>query len=174
MIIFDAYTTKLHSEMRHEKLEIDYQVFSSIDELEPLDRELALEAIKAQTGSYAPYSGYNVGSAIRLTSGRIITGSNQENNASPAGLCAERTAMFYAHAHWPDEPMEEIAIAGGPGFTLDDEPATPCGQCRQVMAEFQTAGKHPLAILMVGKKEIWKFGKVDDILPFIFDGYKPK
>lgn len=155
-------------------LEIKYHSFNSLDELSMEDCSLAEEAMEAQRNSYAPYSGYNVGAAVRLASGRVVSGANQENNASPAGLCAERTAMFYAHAHWPDDPMEAIAIAGGPSQTIDEAPATPCGSCRQVMAEFQRTGGRPLAVILIGRGRILKFDKVDDLLPFIFTGYKPK
>ncbi len=71
------------------------------DELSAPDREL-LEAARRQTAtSYAPYSNFHVGAAIRLSNGEIVAGSNQEKTAYPSGLCAERTAAFYAHARYP-------------------------------------------------------------------------
>ena len=122
--------------MTNRKLEINYKEYSSIEELEPRDRELVQAAFQAQKTSYAPYSHFNVGAAIRMENGVIVKGSNQENAASPSGLCAERTAMFAAGATYPGVPMLCMAIAGGPEFSLCDSPATPCGACRQVMAEF--------------------------------------
>ncbi len=104
-----------------------------------------------------------------LEDGEIITGSNQENAAYPSGLCAERTAMFYASANRPDKAMTKIAVAAGQDGKLCDSPATPCGACRQVMAQYQTKGGRNMEIILVGGKKIWKFEKVDDILPFIFD-----
>ena len=72
--------------MTNKKIEIDYQEFGSVQELEPQDRELCEAAEKALAGSYAPYSNFNVGAAVRLSDGSIVTGANQENSAYPSGL----------------------------------------------------------------------------------------
>ncbi len=153
------------------KLEITYQEYADVSEMQPEDRELVAAAIDAQKSSYAPYSKFNVGAAVRLEDGTIVKGSNQENSAYPSGLCAERTAMFAAGAAHPGKAMTAIAIAGGFGFALDAVPCTPCGACRQVMAEYQTAGGRPMAVIMTGSSKILKFSRVDDILPFIFDSF---
>jgi cytidine deaminase len=155
--------------MTSKEIKIAYQEYGSLDELALKDRELAEAAIKATEGSYAPYSRFNVGAAVRLDSGLIVKGSNQENAAYPSGLCAERTAMFYASATYPESAMTDIAITASQGGVLCDNPATPCGACRQVMAQYQTKGGKPMGILLVGGKKIWKFEKVDDLLPLIFD-----
>ena len=155
--------------MTSKEIKIAYQEYDSPDQLSPEDRELAEAAVEAAGGSYAPYSKFNVGAAVRLDNGLIIKGANQENAAYPSGLCAERTAMFYASATYPDSCMSSIAIAASQGGILCAEPATPCGACRQVMAQYQTKGGHPMSILLVGSSRIWKFEKVDDILPLIFD-----
>ena len=155
--------------MTNKEIKITYSESSSIDELSAQDRLVAEAAINATASSYAPYSGFNVGAAVMLEDGEIITGSNQENAAYPSGLCAERTAMFYAGAHRPDKAMVKIAIAGGQNGVLCSNPATPCGACRQVMAQYQTKGGRPMEVILVGGERIWKFSKVDDILPLIFD-----
>ena len=155
--------------MPNKEIKITYSEYSSIDELSAQDRLVAEAAINATASSYAPYSGFNVGAAVMLEDGEIITGSNQENAAYPSGLCAERTAMFYAGAHRPDKAMVKIAIAGGQNGVLCSNPATPCGACRQVMAQYQTKGGRPMEVILVGGERIWKFSKVDDILPLIFD-----
>ena len=154
--------------MTDKKLEIRYREYGSVEDLAPEDKELALSAIEAQKSSYAPYSKFNVGAAVRLADGSIVKGSNQENAATPSGLCAERTAMFAASATHPGVPMVSLAIVGGPGYTICGEPATPCGSCRQVMAEYQKVGGRPIGIILVGKDKIMQFDKVDDVLPFIF------
>ena len=133
------------------------------------DRELAAEAIAAMNNAYAPYSHFHVGAAVRMSNSQIVRGSNQENAAFPSGLCAERTAMFAASAKYPDKDMLSIAIAGGVYGRLAKNPATPCGACRQVMAQYQTKAGKPMSIIMVGSEKIWKFDRVDDILPLIFD-----
>lgn len=155
--------------MQIKEIKISFIEYSSISELCPEDRELAAEAIEAMKGSYAPYSHFNVGAAVRMSNGQIVRGANQENAAFPSGLCAERTAMFAAGAKYPDKEMRSIALAGGVYGRLTEQPATPCGACRQVMAQYQTKAGKPMSVIMLGASRIWKFEKVDDILPLIFD-----
>lgn len=155
--------------MTDKKVEILFKEFSSPEEMPSADQKLVRAAMEAQKSSYAPYSHFNVGAAVRLEDGTVIKGSNQENAASPSGLCAERTAMFAAGANYPGVPMVSIAIAGGPSLGLCANPATPCGACRQVMAEYQKIGGKPMSVILVGADKIWKFDRVDDVLPFIFD-----
>ena len=87
--------------MAQKRLTIDYQEYASMAEMEEADRSLLERAVKATEGSYAPYSKYNVGAAVLLSDGTVVTGANQENAAFPSGLCAERTALFAAHAQYP-------------------------------------------------------------------------
>ena len=160
--------------MKTVNLDIHYTEYSSISEMDPQDQELVREAIEAQKGSYAPYSKFNVGAAIRLEDGTIVRGSNQENAAYPSGLCAERTAMFAANSVNPGKAMLSLAIVGGFDKQVADTPCTPCGSCRQVMAEYQTLSGKPMSIIMYGTEKTWKFDRVDDILPFIFDSFNEK
>ena len=155
--------------MTSKEIKIAYQEYDSTAQLNPSDRELAEAAIEATAGSYAPYSKFNVGAAVRLDSGLIIKGSNQENAVYPSGICAERTAMFYASATYPENAITSIAIAAGQDGVLCDIPVSPCGACRQVMAQYQLKGGQHMSILLVGGSRIWKFEKVDDLLPLIFD-----
>lgn len=157
--------------MIKKEIKTAFEEYASVDEMIPEDRELVAEAIEAMKGSYAPYSHFNVGAAVRMSNGQIVRGANQENAAFPSGLCAERTAMFAASARYPDKDMESIALVGGVYGRITDTPATPCGACRQVMAQYQTKGgyNHRMSVIMVGAKGIWKFSRVDDILPLIFD-----
>ena len=154
--------------MQNKKIEINYLEYSGLEELEPGDRELCEAAEKALAGSYAPYSKFNVGAAVRLADGSIVTGANQENAAYPSGLCAERTAMFSAHANHPGTPMTAIAITAAQNGKLNEDITAPCGACRQVMAEYQKISGRKWTILLYGKKKIIKLSQVDDILPFIF------
>ena len=158
-----------HLIMTEKSIDIRFHEYASLDELDKKDRQLAEAAIDAMKGSYAPYSHFNVGAAVRLSNGVIVQGANQENAAFPSGLCAERTAMFSAGASYPDKAMESIALAGGVMGRLAKAPATPCGACRQVMAQYQLKGGKPMSIIMIGDGRIWKFDTVDDILPLIFD-----
>lgn len=155
--------------MIEKEIKIPFIEYYSLDELIPEDRELADEAIAAMGSAYAPYSHFHVGAAVRMSNGQIVRGANQENAAFPSGLCAERTAMFAASAKYPDKSMRSIALAGGVHGRLTSQPVTPCGACRQVMAQYQTKAGQPVTVIMIGKSKIWEFEKIDDILPFIFD-----
>ena len=158
--------------MSEKTLTIQYEEFASLSELTPEDRRLAQAALDALKGSYSPYSHFAVGAALQLADGTVVQGANQENAAYPSGLCAERTAMFYASSRYPDQPFEALAVAASNHGELCCDPATPCGACRQVMAEYQQKSGRPLRILLVGGSRIYKFRSVDDILPFIFDSLK--
>ena len=151
------------------RVEIEYEQFNSYDELQGDDRVLVERAIEALNGSYAPYSGFKVGAALRLADGRILHGSNQENAAYPSGLCAERTVMFYANANYPQLPVEAIAIVAFSDGELEDGVTYPCGACRQVMVEFQKRGGKDIRVILAGSKKIEIFRSVNDLLPFSFD-----
>lgn len=102
---------------------------------EHFDRAQLIQiAIDNQKNSYAPYSHYNVSAAVLMRSGKIYTGVNVENASYPAGICAERNAIFHAIGCGETE-IAAIAIVGGSNYTIKDYCA-PCGICRQVMREF--------------------------------------
>ena len=110
----------------------------SYDELSPEELELVNTAREASHRAYAPYSKFHVGAAVRLDNGVVVPGSNQENAAFPSGTCAERSACYYAGARYPEAKFEAIAVAarGTDGMELD-EPAAPCGACRQALVEYE-------------------------------------
>ena len=155
--------------MADKKYIINYEEFSSASQMTPEDQEMVAAALDAQKGSYSPYSHFQVGASLKLENGLVLKGANQENAAYPSGLCAERTVMFYAGANYPDIPFDTLAIAGSDHGVLCESPASPCGACRQVMAEYQKKHNQPFNIILVGSKRIRKFHCVDDVLPFIFD-----
>lgn len=155
--------------MTERELKISFMEYGTLEEMSEPDRSLALSAIEAIDGSYAPYSHFNVGAAVLLSDGTVVKGANQENAAYPSGLCAERTAMFAAGAAYPGLDICSIAVAARQNGVLCAEPAAPCGACRQVMAQYQTKSGKPLSVILVGAKKVQKFTRVDDLLPFIFD-----
>lgn len=137
-----------------------------LSEPEQLLVEAAIEAIKR---SYSPYSHFSVGAALLLENGKTVIGCNQENAAFPAGLCAERTAIFAAGAQYPDVPVTMLAIAArNSKGELTDEPISPCGTCRQVMIETETRFKHPIRILLYGKKCIYVLEGIKQLMPLSF------
>lgn len=143
-----------------------------MDELTPEEQHLIQLAIEATDRSYAPYSRFRVGAAVRLNDGRELAGSNQENAAYPSGLCAERTALFYAGAQYPDIPVCMLAIAArGTDGELTDEPTGPCGACRQVIIESETRAGSPIRILLYGKKEIYVIEGIRPLMPLTFSEF---
>ena len=139
------------------------------DELKISEKNLIDKAKDAVKQSYSPYSRFQVGAAVLLLdSGDIIQGSNQENAAFPSGLCAERTALFYANSRYPQNAVEAIAIAAFSNGDFTEEPITPCGACRQVMVEVQNRFKHPVRLLLYGKKKIFVIDDITAILPLSF------
>ena len=158
--------------MTKKSITIDYTEYQSAAEMEPQDRALVEAALEARSGSYAPYSKFHVGAALRLVDGTIVKGANQENVAYPSGLCAERTAMFAAGANYPGVAFDTLAIVGANGDEVCEMPAAPCGACRQVMAEYQRLYGQPLKVILIGTHVIYKFEKVEDLLPLIFDSLK--
>ena len=158
--------------MKDITLIINYQEYDSPAEMSAEDQELVAAAHEARKGSYSPYSNFQVGAALRLVNGLIVKGANQENAAYPSGLCAERTAMFWASANYPDVAFDTLAISAADHGVLCELPASPCGSCRQVMAEYEKKYGRPLKVILVGAKRIRKFSKVEDLLPIIFDSLK--
>ena len=143
---------------------------AKFEELTPADVAL-VEAAKAATyTSYSPYSHFRVGAAVLLENGEIIQGSNQENAAYSPTTCAERCAMFYANAHYPDIVPTAIAIAArGTDGAFTPQPISPCGVCRQVLVETQQRYKRPLRVLLYGSTDGYIFDSISDLLPFQFD-----
>jgi cytidine deaminase len=142
--------------------------YSNITELNEEERKLVDAAIEAQKSSYSPYSHFKVGAAVILENDEIIQGSNQENGAYPSGLCAERVALFYAGAKFPNIPIKSIAITASFNNHLTSEPVPPCGACRQVMIESRNAGKKPISVILAGSEKIYVIEDVRFLLPFNF------
>ncbi len=148
-------------------LQVPYSTLTH-DELSPLDLELEQRALEAAKKAYAPYSHFHVGAAVLLANAEIVTGSNQENAAYPSGTCAERTALFWASAQWPDVPIDKlliVAINDGGRVPF----ISPCGSCRQVIMETATRF-HPFPILLCGGEQTICIDDCRLLLPFGFDG----
>ena len=155
--------------MKKKQFISDYTVYEDELELEPQDAELLRQAHEATRNSYAPYSKFHVGAAVRLANGAIIKGNNIENAAYPSGLCAERVALFSAQAQYPDVPVEAIAITANSEHSEVSEPIPPCGACRQVMVETEQRHQHLMRIICQGDTgPIMVFDGIETLMPFIF------
>lgn len=141
-----------------------YEQYASVAELSVEDRALVEAAVAATERAYAPYSHFHVGAAARLASGRILTGSNSESEVFPAGLCAERSLLFYAQANHADDPIVSLAIASNPS----ERECYPCGQCRQVLVDVERRQKSPMRIIMFGGGSASVVKSAELLLPFTF------
>ena len=154
--------------MQEKKIELNF-ISSHFSELDNKDQELIVSAKKVLKTAYAPYSGFLVGASILLENGEMINGSNQENVAYPSGLCAERVAMFYVGAKFADVNIKTIAVSVfSKNFEVTDV-ISPCGACRQVMAEYEDKqGQSIKVILHSPTDQVLIANKVQDLLPFMF------
>ncbi len=145
-------------------------IYENMEELPSDIHELMLQAIEARKQAYSPYSNFKVGAAIKLDNGVVVTGSNQENAAYPSGLCAERVAIYYAGAQYPDAKIESMALTAASDKHVVDEPVSSCGACRQAIAEYEIKQNQPIAIYFMGETgSIMKSNSLKDLLPLIFD-----
>lgn len=143
-----------------------------IDELSEADRRLVDMAREATFRSYAPYSHFYVGAAIKLDNGEIVTGANQENVAFPSGTCAERTTCYYAHATYPDAKFEIIAIAArDTDGKFVSHPVAPCGACRQALLEYETLAGHNVRVILCGAELVYILPSIKSLLPFAFTDF---
>lgn len=140
-----------------------------MNELADDERKLIKMAIDSTSNSYAPYSHFHVGAALLLANGKFIAGCNQENAVLPAGICAERSAIFSAGAQYPDEAVVKLAIAArDTEGRLTKEPVSPCGICRQVLIETETRFQQPVRILLYGEDKIYVTDSIKELVPLAF------
>lgn len=141
----------------------------SPDELSDDYQKLINKAKDQIEKAYAPYSGFHVGAAVLLDNGEIFAGSNQENSAYPSGLCAERVAMFFANAQYPEVSVVAIAVAASTGGAFLESPITPCGACRQALLETEMRFGKDVEVLLYGTNEILKIKNIRQLLPLCFE-----
>lgn len=154
--------------MKDHTISFRFTEYENEIELSVPDRELVMAARNASEKAYAPYSGFNVGAAVRLGSGRIITGSNVENAAFPSGICAERAAISHAVSNFPGDAIAVIAIAASTSEGPVEGNVSPCGNCRQVIAEEETRNGKPVRLLLAGKEKILAIDSISNLLPLQF------
>ena len=124
-------------------------------------------AVASSNQAYAPYSEFNVGAAVILNNGQIVTGNNQENAAYPSGMCAERVALFYAGAQYSDIPVKAIVIVATKNDVIQQQ-ISPCGACRQVLLETEKRYKQPIRILLYGNEVVYAIDSAESLLPLSF------
>ena len=156
-------------------IELNVEIHINIEEaarpedLSAIEQQVIASALKAAGKAYAPYSKFQVGAALLLDNGELITGNNQENASSPDGLCAERVALFAANSRHPESGIEMLAVAAMINDDFLEEPVYPCGSCRQALLESEYRFDKPVRILMYGKNRIHIASSIKDLLPLSFD-----
>ncbi|MHA6281491.1 cytidine deaminase [Salinimicrobium sp. CAU 1759] len=156
--------------MKKITISADLEVYNDETELPQEVQGLMTQAVDAREKSYSPYSQFKVGAAILLENGEVVTGSNQENASYPAGLCAERTAIFYAGAKYPESKILKMALTARSENHKVEVPTPPCGSCRQAIAEYEVKQDQPIEIFFMGEKgKVVKANSISDLLPLIFD-----
>ena len=152
------------------QLQASFEIFDSFSDLSKEDSDLMRAAENAIKGAYAPYSHFQVGAAVLLEGGDIVTGNNQENAAYPSGMCAERVAIWSAASQYPGVAVKKIALSVKATDKVVDKPVSPCGACRQTLLEYEVKQKEPIAVLFKGEiGKIIKANSLVDLLPFSFD-----
>jgi cytidine deaminase len=156
--------------MKEVKIETKLYVYESLEELPKEALFLMKKAFEARKNAYAPYSNFYVGAALLLDNGEIISGNNQENASYPSGLCAERTAIYYAGAKYPKAKILRMAICAGSKNKATTTPIPPCGACRQAIAEYEIKQNEPIEIYFMGEtSKVVKSHSLSNLLPLVFD-----
>ena len=161
--------------MKQTSIHIPVQIFSDFKEMEAGDARLFESARHATAHAYAPYSNFRVGVAVKLENGKIITGSNQENASFPAGICAERVTLSAASAVYPDIAVTDLALTYINESGNSSHPISPCGICRQTLAEYEQRFERSIRLILGGfSGEIYIINRATDLLPFAFSSQELK
>ena len=156
--------------MKQDKIEISYQLYDDICELNKEDNWLLKKAREVTKLAYAPYSRFQVAAVARMMNREIVTGSNQENASYPAGLCAERGLLAAAATFYPEIAIETMAISYHNLKGESNLPITPCGICRQSLREYEDRFHKSIKLILGGMEgKILIFEKASDLLPFAFN-----
>jgi cytidine deaminase len=151
----------------------NFQILQDWKLLSSADISLADKAFEAMDKAYAPYSKFKVGVALLLENGEVIQGNNQENIAYPSGLCAERVALFYAGAQFPNVAVNTICIVAKGDLMPINQLLSPCGACRQVMLESENRQNKPIRIILVNQdNRTMCIDSVQNLLPFGFGTFQ--
>jgi cytidine deaminase len=149
----------------------EFESYHSIDELEKADADLLRAAQSSINIAYAPYSDFKVGAMALLENGKTVAGSNQENASYPVGICAERVLLSAVSSVYPGVAIKAIAISYHNNKGQSNKPITPCGICRQSLAETENRFQQPIRLILAGETgKIWIIPRASMLLPFGFSG----
>jgi cytidine deaminase len=144
--------------------------FSPNDKISSAILEMAKAAYNASKLAYAPYSNYQVGAVVKDANGQLFPGGNQENASYPLCMCAERVALYNMSASFENGTINELAVFANSSDKNPSTPPSPCGACRQVIAEYQMRQEIPIKVILTNQYGyIWVFDSINDLLPWGFD-----
>ncbi|HMK03655.1 MAG TPA: cytidine deaminase [Ferruginibacter sp.] len=155
--------------MNKEEYRFSYEVYDSADELNEADARLVKEARKVTAAAYAPYSNFNVGAVAKMGNNEMVTGTNQENASYPVGICAERALLATAANLYPKVPIDTIAISYDNINGKSSHPISPCGMCRQTLAEYEERVSQPIRLILSGQDgKVYVLKSASSLLPLSF------
>ena len=147
----------------------DFEVYDSINDLTAADAALLQKAKNVTKDAYAPYSNFHVGAAAILTNGETVCGTNQENASYPVGICSERTLLSVAASLYPNVAINTMAVTYDNKNGSSIKPASPCGICRQSLAEFENRVNQPIRLILSGLTgNVYIIPKASYLLPLSF------
>lgn len=156
--------------MEKKQIITTYEVYESIESLNEADQVLLQAAHECTDDAYAPYSEFYVGCAIRYDDDQIITGTNQENASFPVGLCAERVALSAIDSLHPGAIIHTLAVTAASDKIDISAPISPCGNCRQAIAQAEIKSGNAIRIILQGMSgPIYVFDSIVGLLPMVFD-----
>ena len=155
--------------IRTNNISFSYTEYDKTEELDSDDMALVIAARESALNAYAPYSKFRVGAAVRMESGIIVRGANVENAAFPSGICAERSALSNSISNYPEDKPIAIAIASMTEDGLTENSPSPCGNCRQVIAEEELRIGNQIRIILSWKNKTLIIDSISSLLPLQFN-----
>lgn len=143
----------------------EYLRYAPLEDLPEAERRLANCAAEACSKSYAPYSDFRVGAAALLDDGEIVSAANQESEVFPSGMCAERSLLYYVQSNRSGRKVRALAIASLPA----SRECSPCGACRQVIADTEKRQGAPIRLILCGACSATVVESARALLPFTFE-----
>jgi cytidine deaminase len=155
--------------MRKQQIAFTYACYDNAEALLENDKTLLQQAWEACLMAYAPYSNFQVGAAAQLQNGVVIKGANQENASFPVGLCAERVVLSVASSSYSGIAMVTIAISYIGKEGVSNHPISPCGICRQSLAEYEQRLNNPIRLILGGMQgKVYIIESASMLLPLSF------
>jgi cytidine deaminase len=155
--------------MKEEQLTFSYTIFKATSELSDEDAGLIDKARRQTSLAYAPYSNFHVSAVALMENGEMVTGTNQENASYPVAICAERVLLGTVANLFPEMPVKTIAISYNSDLVKCDYPISPCGMCRQALAEYESRLNKPIRLLLTGQTgDIFLINVASHLLPLAF------